>query len=113
MRKDGITVIGARCTDDDCDWGPLGTDRPESWDIVERMRLEHEEDTGHTVTVEAVEQKTILVGSWGMGEAGIDMAIEAGVGIEWVYPECEKTAEKLDAGKNCPNCDEPFREAWP
>jgi hypothetical protein len=26
---DGALVVGARCTDEDCDWGPLGAVNPD------------------------------------------------------------------------------------
>lgn len=113
LKQDGVVVIGARCTDEDCDWKPLGTDDTRHWDIIERLRLEHEEETGHTVTVETVEQKTILAERMSMMDTTLELADRAGVGIEWVCPECERTAEELDAGRRCPDCQVPFREAWP
>ena len=43
----------------------------------------------------------------------LDIAEEGAVAIEWVCPECEQTAADLNAGRRCPDCDEPFREALP
>lgn len=113
MKQDGITVIGARCTADGCDWEPLGTDDPSTWDIIERMRLEHEEETGHTVTVEAIEQKTILADSYDMMDATLRLAEEGNDEILWICPECEKTGEELETTKRCPDCGEALREVIP
>lgn len=111
MQQDGQIVVGARCLDDDCDW-MLGTDDPvRSWDLVERLRLDHEDDTGHQTTIEVVQQRTILAGkldSMDLGEYLIDNIADSE--IEWLCPDCEQTADELNASKRCPNCEEPFRE---
>lgn len=112
-RQDGALVIGARCTDDDCDWGPLGVDDPDHWDLVERHRLTHEEETNHTVTVETVRQRTILVGKFDHIEVSDFLLENADAVIEWLCPACERTAEELNASKRCPDCGEPFREVHP
>lgn len=112
-QQDGALVIGARCTADGCDW-ELGTDDPDHWDIVERLRLDHEEETGHTVTVETLRQRTIVAkksDEWSLGEWTIDNVADDV--IEWICPDCEKTSEELEATKRCPDCDEPFREVLP
>jgi rubrerythrin len=111
--EDGALVIGARCTDEDCDWGLLGTTDPDHWRLVERHRLSHESETGHTTTVETVQQRTLLDGRRGLDGVMLDMAAKQGIAIEWVCPECERTAADLDATRQCPDCDEPFREALP
>lgn len=113
MKQDGITVIGARCTDEDCDWGPYGTDDPTTWDIVESFRRDHEDETGHIVTVETVEQRTILANRSEMYGVTLNIAEKQGIEIYWMCPECERTAEELNAAKRCPDCDEPFREVLP
>jgi rubrerythrin len=110
--EDGALVIGARCTDEDCDWGPFGAADPTRWRVVERHRLDHERETGHTTTVEATQQRTILDGA-AMGDATIDIAEEQSARVAWVCPECERTASDLDAARRCPDCGEPFREALP
>lgn len=112
MQQDGALIIGARCTDDDCDW-LLGTDDPDHWDIIERLRLEHEDETGHQVTVETVRQQTILAEKMSMMDATLDIASEQDIEIDWICPECEQSAEDLGATKRCPECDEPFREVLP
>lgn len=113
MKQDGRTVIGARCTTDGCEWGPLGTDDPTTWDIVERYRLDHEDETGHTVTVEAVRQRTILADRFAMRDATLDLAEEQNARIRWICPECKRDAEELEATKRCPDCGDPFREVVP
>ncbi len=107
-------MIGTRCLDDECDWGPLGTDDPSTWEIVEQFRLDHETETGHQTTVETVRQRTILANSLdGMEFAEFLIDDVADDRIEWVCPECDRTAEEMDATKRCPSCDEPFREVLP
>ena len=110
---DGAVVVGARCTDENCDWGPLGDTDPDRWRLVERHRLSHEEDTGHTTTVEMIRQRTILDGTPGPDGLILDLATEQSVAIEWVCPECERTAADLDAARRCPDCGEAFRETLP
>jgi rubredoxin len=109
---DGALVVGARCTEESCDWGPMGADDPNTWRLVEDFRREHEDETDHTTTVEVVRQRTIVDGG-GLDSVTLDIAEEGAVAIEWVCPECEQTAADLDAGRRCPDCDEPFREALP
>ena len=109
---DGALVVGARCTEENCDWGPMGADDPNTWRLVEDFRREHEDETGHTTTVEVVRHRTIVEGR-GLDGVTLGIAEERAVAIEWVCPECEQTAADLDAGRRCPNCDEPFREAFP
>jgi rubrerythrin len=112
-QQDGTIVIGVRCLDDDCDWGPLGTDDPSTWDIVEQFRLDHETEMGHQTTVETVRQRTILAGAFDH-MAFSDYLIEhADEVIEWLCPECERTADELDASKRCPDCGKAFREVHP
>lgn len=113
MNQDGITVIGARCTAEDCEWPPLGTDDPHMWDVIETMRLEHEAETGHTVTVDAVEQKTILTDRYAMTDATLTLAAKQDIEIQWLCPECERTGEELGATKRCPDCGERLREVLP
>jgi len=50
------TLIGWRC--EDCDEA-LG-DEPDMWDLAEKLRKEHEEETGHTTTVHVIEEQRIL-----------------------------------------------------
>lgn len=112
MTDDGALVIGARCTDEECDWGPLGADGPDTWRLVEQFRREHEADTDHTTTVEVVRQRTILDGA-GIDEATLALADEQSITIEWVCPECGQTADETEGMRRCPDCGEPFREALP
>ena len=51
---DGALVTGARCTADECDWGPLGVDDPNTWRFVEDFRREHADETDYTTTDEVV-----------------------------------------------------------
>ena len=91
---------------------PLGVDDPNTWRFVEDFRREHADETDYTTTDEVVRQRTILDGG-GLDGVTLDIAEEGAVVIEWVCPECEQTAADLDAGRRCPDCDEPFREALP
>lgn len=110
---DGALVVGARCTDEDCDWGPVGTADPDRWRLVERHRLSHEKDTDHMTTVEMIRQRTILNDTRALDGVTLGIAAEQSVAIEWVCPKCEQTAADLDAVRRCPDCHEPFREALP
>lgn len=113
MQQDGALIIGARCLDEDCDWQPVGTDDPHHWDIIERLRLSHEDETGHQTTVETVEQRTILAEKMSMMDATLNIAAEQGIAIEWICPECEKPGEELGTTNQCPDCGEPLREVLP
>lgn len=105
--------VGARCTDDDCDW-TLGTDDPaRSWDIVERLRMDHEDETGHQVTVECIHEQRILPGEGDRMKVGDYVLDVADDEILWICPECERTGEELETTKRCPNCDERLREVLP
>jgi hypothetical protein len=120
LRTDGGTdgdgterlVIGWTC--DDCDRA-VG-DEPRMWDLAERLREEHEEESGHTTTVEVVEESRILpsqVDRMEIGESMLDLAETRSNRIEWICPECQRTGEQLDTNKRCPDCDERFREVLP
>lgn len=102
-------IIGWTC--DDCDEA-IG-DEPNMWDLVERFRKEHEEETGHTTTVQVVEEQRILP-SLGdrmtIGEATLDLADGE---IDWICPECHRSGEELETTKRCPDCDERLREVLP
>jgi rubrerythrin len=60
-----------------------------------------------------IRQRTILDGRYALDGVTLDMATEQSVAIEWVCPECGRTAADLDALRRCPDCDEPFREVLP
>lgn len=102
-------VIGWTC--DDCDEA-IG-DEPRIWDLAEEFRKEHEEKTGHTTTVEVVEEKRILPSQadrMDLGEHVIEMADDE---VDWICPECHLSGEDLGTTKRCPDCDERLREVLP
>ena len=103
-------IIGWTC--DDCDEA-IG-DEPSVWDLAERFRKEHEEETGHTTTVEVVHEERILPtmkDRMAVGEAMLDLA--EGERIECLCPECLRTGEELETTNRCPDCGEPLREVLP
>jgi len=107
-------VVGVTCRNEDCNWGPLGDDDPaRSWDIIERLRIQHEDETGHQTRVECVRESRI-VPSMGdrieLGDAVIEMADDR---VDWICPECHCSGEDLETTKRCPNCDERLREVLP
>jgi len=105
-------VIGWRC--DDCD-EHLGGEIREH-DLVERFRKEHEDETGHTTTVEAHREERILPSSTDrhkIGEAMLELAEQNHDRIDWICPECGKTGGELNTSKRCPDCDERLREVMP
>ncbi|UXF50812.1 MAG: hypothetical protein HQRvContig01_12 [Haloquadratum phage sp.] len=110
-------VVGARCTADDCDWTPLGTDRPaREWDLIERLRQDHEDDTGHRTTVECYRESRIVPDGndrMVLGEAVLELAEERGDRVDWICPECHRSGEELETTKRCPDCDERLREVLP
>lgn len=105
-------IIGWTC--EDCD-ETIG-DGPSMWDLAEKLRKEHEEETGHTTTVEVVEEKRILPSQtdrMDIGETMLEIAEERSDRIEWICPECERTGEELNTTNRCPDCDERLREVMP
>lgn len=102
-------VIGWTC--DDCDES-IG-DEPRMWDLAEKLRKEHEEETGHTTTVEVVEEKRILPSQADRMDLG-DHVIEMADGeVDWICPECRRSGEDLGTTNRCPDCDERLREVLP
>jgi Zn finger protein HypA/HybF involved in hydrogenase expression len=102
-------IIGWTC--DDCD-KQIG-DEPGMWDLAEKFRKEHEAETGHTTTVEVIEEQRILPSQadrMAVGEATIDIADSE---IDWICPECGCSGEELGTTKRCPDCDERLREVLP
>ena len=85
--------------------GPIETEDPDAWDVIERVRLEH--DTGHVTTVETARRPPSGGDS---DEAARDLAAELGVTVELACPDCGRTADELDARRRCPACEEPLRE---
>lgn len=65
--------------------------------LAERLQKEHEEEKGHTTTVEVIEKKRILP-SMGdrmdIGEVNIEIADDE---IEWFCPGCHRTSQELSA----------------
>ena len=109
---EGRTLIGWEC--EDCDEA-LG-DNPRMWDLAEKLRKEHEAETGHSTTVRVIEEQRILPSQGDrmeIGESMLEIAEERHDRIEWICPECERTGEELNSTKRCPNCDERLREVFP
>ncbi|ESP87243.1 hypothetical protein [Candidatus Halobonum tyrrellensis] len=106
IRWDGSLVVGARCTADGCGWGPVETEDPDAWDVVERARLRHERETGHVTSVEAAR--------WdGSAEADGDPTPMVGVTVVYVCPDCDRTTDELGADRRCPDCGVSLRRAFP
>jgi len=83
------------------------------WDLAEKFRKEHEEETGHMTTVEVVEEKRILPSQadrMDLGERIIEMADAE---VDWICPECHRSGEDLGTTNRCPDCDERLREVLP
>ncbi len=80
-----------------------------AYDRLERLRLHHEGETGHTVVVHAFEESK-LVEHGGTMEWFLD---RHGEGTEWVCPDCGRTATPADPIRRCPECDEPWYETVP
>jgi hypothetical protein len=102
-------IIGWTC--DDCD-KQIG-DEPEMWDLAEEFRKEHEAETGHTTTVEVIEEKRILPSQadrMAIGETTIEIADSE---IDWICPECGRSGEELGTTRRCQDCDERLREVLP
>ena len=107
-------VVGATCRDDECDWGPLGADDPaRSWDIIERLRIDHEDETGHQTRVECVREERILPEWSDRDRVGEHLLELADAEVEHVCPECDRVASESDPAKRCPECDEPWRQVVP
>lgn len=106
-------VGGVTCRDESCDFA-LGTDHPaERWDLIERMRVQHEDKTGHQTHVECLRESRIIP-DWSdrdaLSEAVMAVADDA---IEYVCPECDHVATHSDPQKRCPDCNERWRQALP
>ncbi|EMA01832.1 hypothetical protein C437_15471 [Haloarcula vallismortis ATCC 29715] len=105
-------LIGWEC--EDCDESIGG--EHSIWDLAEKLRKEHEEETGHTTTVRVVEEQRILPSNGDrmeIGESMLEIAEERSERIEWICPECQRTGEELNTTKRCPDCDERLREVFP
>lgn len=110
--QDPRVIIGWRC--DDCE-EYLGGEVHEH-DLVEQLRKEHEEETEHTTTVEAIREERIVPSSMDrheLGEAMLELAERNHDRIEWICPGCEQSDEELNASKRCPDCGERLREVMP
>ena len=102
-------VIGWTC--DDCDEA-IG-DEPRMWDLAEKFRKEHEEETGHTTTVEVVDEKRILPSQADRMDLGEHVIEIADAEVDWICPECSRSGEDLGTTRRCPDCDERLREVLP
>jgi len=109
MSETPRVVIGWRC--EGC--GETLGGGVDEHDLVERLRKEHEAETGHTTTVEAVREHRIVPSTTDRMDLG-EWTIEAAdAEIFWICPECERTGEELNTTKRCPDCDERLKEAHP
>lgn len=106
LRRDRPLVIGARCTADGCGWGPVETEDPDAWDVVERARLQHEREAGHVTTVETARRD-------GSADADGDPTGMEGVAVAYVCPDCDRTADELGADRRCPDCGVSLRQSFP
>jgi len=105
----GRLIIGWRC--DECEQ-KLG-DEPKSYDIAEKLRKDHEEETGHTTTVEVIREQRIVASQTdrlNLGEYVVEMADGE---IEWICPKCKQRSADLGTTKRCPDCGERYREVLP